>query len=217
MTVVEVQTKLAQLEAERDTALAAAKVLTPATPEFDDAYGRYLASKTAIGKIPDELAKAKLSENADAIKAQALVVGETLVKLTTGLKVAELLGSPLTSLRALFTETDVEGVKVTTCNVAFNPPVAASKPVKAKAEGAAEAKELHKRTVIMAPGGAKYNPTKFILTFMPQEEQAKEQAEATAKGNKAWYPHVLVDSLPKFEAFCKAHNLVGYTYDRGES
>ncbi|KKL10948.1 hypothetical protein LCGC14_2550710, partial [marine sediment metagenome] len=65
MTILEIEAKKTTLEGELSTALEAAKVLTPATVEFDEAYGRYLAAKTALARIPDEVAKAKQVENAD--------------------------------------------------------------------------------------------------------------------------------------------------------
>uniref|UniRef100_A0A6M3JZH8 Uncharacterized protein n=1 Tax=viral metagenome TaxID=1070528 RepID=A0A6M3JZH8_9ZZZZ len=202
MSVKEIEAKQVQLEAELTTALEAAKVLTPATAEFDEAYGRYLSTKAAIARIPDEIAKAKLAENKEAIDAAGITVAEGIFQLVDRLKVAELLGSPVIALRYYRTTSkDEQGAETISTGVAFNP------VTKASSTGPREASAKSGRTVIVDAQGNRISLTKFALEYASDEEKAK----VTYKTGVT--PHVLVDSKPKFEAFCKAHNLTGYTYE----
>lgn len=193
VTIAEVEAKQKTLEAEMSTALEAAKVLTPATAEFDEAYSRYLGAKANIAKIPDEIAKAKLEENAEAIAVAAGQVGEAITQLVVGLKVADLIGTPVIALRYFL---DAEG-KV---GVVFNPitKVAAKGGTRTPGTG---------RTVIGGgdiPAGETMSLTKFVLAHATDAE--KESADYK-------YPHSQVATKPKFEAFCEAHKLTGYTYE----
>lgn len=202
MTVIEVEQKRTQLEAEMQTALTAAKVLVPATPEFDEAYSRYLNAKAGIAKIPDEIAKAKLAENAEAINAAGATVAEAIAQLVEGLKVAELIGSPVIALRYYRTVSkDEAGNEKVSTGVAFNP------VTQLKAKGAPKEAKGHGRTIIIAPDGSKLSPTKFVL-----QSRTKEETDAAA-AKEHDYPHTFVDTKPKFDAWCVAHNLTGYIYE----
>lgn len=192
-TIVEVEAKQTTLNAEMSTALEAAKVLTPATPEFDEAYSRYLAAKASIAKIPDEIAAAKLSENADAIKIAGVQVADAIAQLIDGLKVAELLGKPVEALRYAV---DAEGKSL----VVFNP------IIKVKSSGAKKGKGTG-RTVIVDAQGDKWSLTKFVLENATEAEKDANN-EAFLK-----YPHTAVDTKPKFEKFCEAHSLTGFIYE----
>lgn len=192
MTVIEVEAKKISLEAELNTAAEATKVLTPVTPEFDEAYSRYLAAKTALAKIPEEISKAKIAENAEAIAQCGGQVAEAIGQLVTGLKVEELIGTPVTSLR-YFIDADKKA------SVVFNP------VVKVATRGTGSRKDgKGGRTVIVDSEGNRQSLTKFVL----------EHATEAEKGTDAYkYPHTRVDSKPKFEEFCKEHTLTGYTYE----
>jgi len=193
MTIVEIEAKKTQLEVEMTTALEAAKVLEPGSPEFDEAYARHLAAKSAIAKIPDEIAKAKLAENADAIKAAAATVGEAIAQVVDGFKVADLIGVPVVALRYAI---DSEGNKL----VIFNPVTQArSTGLKGerKSKGAGH-------TMIVAPDGTRLSCTKFVTANATDAEKATQEFK---------YPHAVVDSKAKFDKFCESHNLTGYIYE----
>lgn len=190
MTKVEVEAKKTTLEAEMATALEAAKVLAPATPEFDEAYGRYLSAKASLAKIPEELAKAMLAENAEAIAQRGLQIAEGIGQLVDGLKVADLVGTPIVALRYAV---DAEGKAL----VVFNP------IVKVKSTGKREAKGTG-RIVVVDTEGNRLSLTKFVLAHATDEEKASPEYK---------YPHSQVDSKPKFEKFCKEHSLTGFTYE----
>ena len=145
MTVTEVEAKKTGLEAEITTALEAVKVLTPATTEFDEAYGRYLAAKAGLAKIPEEIAQAKLAENADAIAQCGTQVAEAIGQLVDGLKVADLLGVPVIALRYAV---DAEGKAL----VVFNP------IIKMKAAGGTR-KAGGGRTVVVDPESCNISQT----------------------------------------------------------
>jgi hypothetical protein len=195
-TIAEIQEKQTKLEAELATALEAAKVLQPATPEFDEAYGRYLAAKAAIAKIPTEIAEAKKAENADAIKADGATVAEGIKQLLEGLKTADKLGEPVISV--VWTQGAAkEGEPVPAPVVHFNPKAKVASTGTRKASGAG-------RTTVLTPTGETLSLTKFVLANASEEEAGK-------------YPHTLVDSKPKFDEFCTKHSLTGYTYQRPES
>jgi len=205
LTTVEVEAKKTTLEAEMATALEASKVLTPATAEFDEAYGRYLAAKAGIAKIPEELAKAKLAENAEAIATAGAQVGEAIVQLVDGLKIADLLGTAVTGLRYYrHVKTAEDGTETIDTGVVFNPvtkvPTKGTKPAK----GAG-------RTVILDAAGERLSLTKFVLANATDEEKL----ETSDKFLK--YPHTAVDTKPKFEAFCESHGLTGFTYTPAEA
>ncbi len=190
MTVIEVEARKFSLEAELSTALEAAKVLTPATPEFDEAYSRYLSAKANLAKIPDEVIKAKVAENADAIKVASTQVGEAITQLVDGLKVADLMGVPVTALRYF---TDSEG-KV---GVVFNPVTKVKSTSSPRTPGTG-------RTVIVDSEGNRLSLTKFVLAHATEAEKASPEYK---------YPHTRVDSKPKFEAFCASHSLTGYSHE----
>ena len=191
MTVQEVETKRQQLELERDIALEAAKVLVPATPEFDEAYERYLSAKASLTKIPAELAAAKLAQNAGAIQLAGVTVGEGIRQLVDGLGLEELLGTKVIAIRYTV---NAEG-KI---GVVFNPVIAlkSTGPKAPKTPGTG-------RTKIGYPDGTSTSPTKFVLAHTTEAEKATPAMK---------YPHTLIDSKPKFDAFVASHNLVGYTY-----
>ena len=191
MNIQEVETKKTTLEAEMATALEAAKVLTPATSEFDEAYSRYLSAKSMLAKIPDELAKAMVAQNAEAITQCGTQIAEAIGQLVVGLKVADLLGAPVIALRYAV---DAEGKAL----VVFNP------IIKVKAAGGKRESKGGGRTVILDPEGNRLSLTKFVLAHATDAEKATPEYK---------YPHSQVDSKPKFEAFCEAHTLTGYTYE----
>lgn len=188
-TVEEIKATQTTLETEMNTALEAAKALTPATPEFDEAYSRYLASKAAIAKIPEEIAKATLAANSEAIAVAAKQVSEAIVQLVEGLKVADLLGKPVEALR-FYTDAD-KGV-----HTVFNPITkVTAKGTRTPGQG---------RTVIVDAEGNRQSLTKFVLAHATDEEKASAEYK---------YPHAQVATKPKFEAFCEAHALTGYVYE----
>lgn len=195
-TIVEIQEKQGKLVAEMTTALEAAKVLQPATPEFDNAYGRYLAAKAAIAKIPEELTMAKRAENADAIKADGAAIAEGIRQLLDGLKTAEKLGEAVISVVWTQGAVGADGT-VPAPVVYFNPKVKSAPTSKETGEVARKTG----RTTILGPDGSTYSLTKFVLAHADEAEAGK-------------YPHVLVDSKPKFDEFCTKHGLTGYTYQR---
>lgn len=191
MNIQEIQAKETSLQATMATALEAAKVLTPATVEFDEAYGRYLSAKTNLAKIPDELAKAKQAENAGAIVQCGTQIAEAIGQLVVGLKVAELVGTPIIVLNYAV---DSEGKAL----VVFNP------IVKIKSTGSKSSTKGAGRTVVVDSQGEKLSLTKFVLEHATDTEKASPEFK---------YPHTKVDSKPKFEAFCKEHSLTGFTYE----
>jgi len=190
--VDEIATKETSLNAELSTALEAAKVLTPATPEFDEAYSRYLSAKAMLAKLPDELAAAKLSDNKEAIDVCGTQVATGITQLIDGLKVADLTGTPITALRYF---TDAEGKH----SVVFNPVTV----VKAKGTGTARTPGSG-RTVIVDSAGERLSLTKFVLAHATEAEKLTPEYK---------YPHSQVATKPKFEAFCAAHSLTGFTYE----
>ena len=198
MTTQEIMDKQAKFETELATALEASKVIAPGTPEFDEAYTRYLTAKTGIARIPDEIAAAKLIENAEAIKTAGDTVAEALTQLIEGLKVADLLGTPVIALRYYRVVKVVEGKpdEVSTGTV-FNPIMKLASAKGSKKSGAG-------RTVIIDGTGDKLSLTKFVLNTATEAEKASPEYK---------YPHTRVDSKPKFEEYCKAHSLTGYAYE----
>ena len=193
VTVAEITEKQVKLEAELATALEAAKALTPATPEFDEAYGRYLAAKAGIAKIPEEIASAKRAENADAIKADGVAIGEGIKQLLDGLKTTDKLGEPVISVVWTQGATGADGI-VPAPQVTFNPKKIAKAGGGTRKAGAG-------RTTITQPDGETISLTKFVLANATEEEAGK-------------YPHALVDTKPKFDEFCTKHGLTGYQYVR---
>ncbi|GAH37999.1 unnamed protein product, partial [marine sediment metagenome] len=97
---------------------------------------------------------------------------------------------PVTALRYF---TDAEG-KV---GVVFNP------VMKVTAKGTPRTPGTG-RTVIVDTEGNKLSLTKFVLAHATDAEKASPEYK---------YPHSQVATKPKFEAFCTAHALTGYTYD----
>jgi len=190
MTVLEVNQKQAKLQAEMATALEAAKVLIPATPEFDEAYGRYLGAKSGLAKIPTELAVATKAEHADAIKADGVTMAQSIKQLIDGLGIDAKLGEPV---KKLVYDVFESGPAVT-----FNPTVT----VRATKAGKGEPK-AGGRTVAKLPDGSTMSLTKFVLEHATEAEKASPEYK---------YPHGVVSSKPKFEAFCAVHGLTGYEY-----
>lgn len=190
-TVQEVEAKKTTLEAEQATALEAAKVLTPATAEFDEAYGRYLAAKASLLKIPDEIAAATLAANAELIATAGAQVAEAIGQLLTGLEVEKLVGKPVICLRYAV---DSESKAL----VVFNPIIKVASTRKAGATKGGG------RTVIVDGEGNRLSLTKFVLAHATEAEKATDEYK---------YPHALVATKPKFEAFCTGHSLTGYTYE----
>jgi len=195
MTVQEIETKKTQLEAELNTALEAAKVLTPATPEFDDAYGRYLGAKAGLAKIPGELAATKRAENANAIKADCAVLADGIGKLVAGMGLEAKLGSPVISVVWTQGAAGIDGV-VPAPVVHINPTVKSvgNKRVPTSSGGSGRAR-------VRCPNGEFTTPTRFVLDHATDAEKASPEYK---------YPHGLVSTQPKFETFCLAHNLIGY-------
>lgn len=192
MTVQEVEAKEVGLVTERDTALAAAKELEPGSIEFDQAYNRYSAARVNLLKIPDELVAAKQQENAGEIAAAKATIVEGIETLLVGLNVSDLLGTKIRCINYTVDAEDKGGL-------AFNP------IVKSPAKMAPRESKSGGRTMIALPDGTKQSPTKFVLAH------ATEAEKATFSVNKP--PHLKVDTKPKFDAFCIAHNLTGYTYE----
>ncbi len=197
MTVIEIDAKETTLNTEMATALEAAKVLTPATPEFDEAYQRYLGAKAALAKIPTERAAAMLAENAETIATCGAQIVEGLNQLIVGLKIEELLGTPVTGLRLA---TDAEGKKF----VVFNPVTkipATRKAGEAKTTG---------RTVIVDGEGNRTSITKFVNANLSNSQKLEGSPDYVK------YPHTLIDTKPKFDAFISERGLTGYTYETPE-
>lgn len=199
MTIKEVEARKVQLETELSTALEAAKVLTPATAEFDEAYARYLSAKANLAKIPEEINKARLAENAEEIKTAATTVAEAIKQLVDGLGVEKLLGIPVAGIRYLMLEAGP--------SVAFNP-VTRKAEGKAKGEAKGDGAKGKGRTVVLTPEGDRLSLTKFVLAHATEAEKATSDFK---------YPHTRVDSKPKFEAFCTEHSLTGYVYELAEA
>ena len=199
MTVAEVETKKQTLIATMQTALAASKSLEPGTKEFDEAYQRYFTARDQLNKIDAELEKAMLAQNAEVIKADAGTIGQAIFKLIEGLKVAEKTGKPIQSLK-YFVDGDNKP------NVVFNP-VTTVKSSGGKATGAKKTGKGH--TKIHGPGLPEEGEsiTKFVIAHLTESQKTEGSADFVK------YPHVLIDTKPKFEAFCVAHGLTGYTYD----
>ena len=197
MTVQEIETKKSKIEAEMSTALTAAKVLEPATAEFDEAYARYLGAKAALAKIPAEIAAAMKVEHADAIKADCVTLASSIRQLIDGLDVEAKLGEPAISVVWTQGATGIDGV-VPTPVVHINP------TVKVKATGGTKREaKVGGHTVVKTPEGETVSLTKFVLEHATDAEKASPEYK---------YPHGLVSSKPKFAAFCEAHNLTGYEY-----
>lgn len=194
MLIKEVETKQKALETELDVALTAAKVLTPATPEFDNAYGRYLGAKANLAKIPAELAKAKVDENAGAINAAGAEIAKSILELVKGFEVEKLLGTPVICLNYVVAEAGPM--------VVFNP------VRKVGSGGSKGGTRGGKRTVITTPTGETLNCTQFVMRHATVAEKA-----TTAYHN----PHTFVDTQPKFDAFCLSHGLSGHAYCKPEN
>ena len=191
MTVIEIEAKKVNLTETLNTALEAAKVLTPATPEFDEAYERYFAAKAALLKIPDEVKVAQKAENADAIAQCAETLSNAISELCIGMKVANLIGEPVTAVRQY---TDAEGK----AHVVFNP------VTKVSSKGSGTKGESKGRTTVKDAEGNSHSLTKFVQAHATEAELATKEFK---------YPHTRIDTLPKFDEFLKAHNLTGFTYD----
>jgi hypothetical protein len=195
MTIQEIEAKEKQLQAEMAAALTEAKTAKPATEAFDVTYGKYLAAKGNLAKIPAELAKAKAEANSGALKAVGATVGEAIGKLVEGLKVAELLGEPVKVVRYIVND---DG----SVTVGFNP------TTRLATKGAPrERKAANGHTQVVSPDGTKQSLTKFALAHASDEEKKA----CTYKTGVT--PHVLIDTKPKFDAFCVAHNLSGFVYE----
>jgi hypothetical protein len=196
MTIQEIETREKALHAEMTAALEGAKGKKPASAEFDEAYGKYLAAKANLAKIPAELAKAKAEANSGALKSVGETVAQAIAKLVEGLKVAELLGEPVKVVRYIVGE---DGVAV----VGFNPTTRiATKGPKG------ERKTGNGHVAIIAPDGSKQSLTKFVLAHATDAEKASKEFK---------YPHSQVDTKPKFDAFCASHNLTGFVYEVPEA
>lgn len=203
MNTKEIEAKQVTLEAEQNTALEAARVLTPATPEFDEAYARYLGAKAAIAKIPDEIATAKLAENKAAIDAAAITVTEGITQLVDGLNVGDLLGKPVISLRYFrVVSTDDAGVETISTGTVFNPVTKVSTKGAGKSAGKGTG-----RTVVVDAEGNRLSCTKFVLAHATDSEKT-DGSEDYIK-----YPHTAIDTRPKFDKFCETHGLAGFTYE----
>ena len=149
-----------------------------------------LAAKAALLKIPDEIAAATLAANAELIATAGAQVAEAIGQLLTGLEVEKLVGKPVICLRYA---KDSEGKSL----VVFNPIIKVASTRKAGAKGTG-------RTVIVDAEGNRLSLTKFVLAHATEAEKATDEYK---------YPHALVASKPKFEAFCQSHALTGYTYE----
>jgi len=195
MTIAEVEAKGTALQTEMAAALESLKGKKPASAEFDEAYGKYLGAKAALSKIPAEIAKAKAEQNAGALKSVATTVSEAITKLCEGLKVAELMGEPVATVRYVV----INGV----ASVDFN------KTVRLATKGPkGERKAANGHVAIIAPDGSKQSLTKFVLAHATDAEKSSKEFK---------YPHTQVDTKPKFDAFCASHNLSGFVYEIPEA
>jgi len=197
MTIAEVEAKQVTLEATIATALEASKALSPGTAEFDEAYGRYLSAKSSLAKIPGELAIAKQAEHAEAIKADCITIGAAIRELVVGLGLADKLGEPVVSVVWTQGAAGADGIVP-------EPVVKVNPKVTVKSSGGKREVKAGGHTMIGYPDGTQQSQTKFVLEFATEAEKASPEYK---------YPHTRVDSKPKFEVFCTAHNLTGYTYN----
>ena len=216
-TILEVNQKEQNLKTTIETTLLAVKSLIPATPEFDEAYTRYLTAKSELTHIPELLQQAKLSENSDKIKSAGLTIAEGIKKLIEGLGVKELLGSDVLTLNyhveTVKGSTDAQGV-VTADSfksvVVFNPKTIV-KSTTGKADKSAAKTDSDKtghNTIVNT--NVTPNVTLSLTKFVNLTATEAEKLTAEYK-----YPHTRVDSLPKFNEYIKSHNLTGYTYVKG--
>ena len=139
------------------------------------------------------MSKALIAQNADAIAAIGVQIADAIEQLADGLKVADLLGTPLIALRYA---KDAEGKKL----VVFNP------IIKVKAAGGTR-KAGTGRTVVVDAEGNRLSLTKFVLAHATDAEKDAAHADYLK------YPHAAVDTKPKFEAWCQSHTLTGFTYE----
>ena len=197
MTVVEVETKKTQLEATLKSSLIEASKFVPGTAEFDEKYALHLSTKGALSKIGEEMAKALEAQNAEAIKAHSVTLAQAIGKLVEGMKVAELVGKPVTALNYY---TAADG----TVHVVFNP-VTHIKSAGTKASGSGPKGKGH--TMIVGPDGTQMSITKFVQSNLTESQKTEGSVDYVK------YPHTVIDTRPKFDEFCKAHNLVGYKYE----
>lgn len=207
--VAEVQAREVTLKATISTALEAAKALTPGTPEFDDAYGRHLAAKTALAAIPGELLEARKADNTAKINAALITIGLVVRGAVQKLNLADLICEPVTSVVWSQGATGLDGV-VPEPLVTVNPKILgratgpkAAKTAKPEGEG-----EVAKRLKVKYPDGSIVSRTAFVTQFATSEKE-----DVTAFKT----PHTFIidaahpNDSTKFDEFCAAHNLTGYS------
>ncbi len=190
--IPEVQAKQTTLEAQLAELVALVPTLQFGTEEYNAKAEEYLSVRKSLANMPAELAAAQKEANASEINAASAAVAEAITKLVEGLKVAELLGEPVTGLRYFnVASKDDAGVETMSAGVVFNPLTKVPSTRAPKDGGEATGT----RQAVVTASGEKMSKTAFVkaCTTLTAEEQAEK------------YPHALVASGPKFEAFLKAH------------
>ena len=191
MTLIEVEQKQKALQTQGDTAFKNAQKLQSGTAEYDEQYSIYLSAKAAIANIPNELAKARKEANAEGLAAAAKTVSEGIAQLLAGLNVSDLLGERV--IKVSWTQLDA----AITPDVRFNATTRISPGAKAKDSKGG-------RTMIVDAQGNRQSCTKFVNATCTAEEKASKDFK---------YPHTRIDTKPKFDAYCLAHNLTGLEYE----
>lgn len=192
-----VERQKVELEISMATAIEASKVLSPGSQEFDEVYGRYLRAKADLARIPIRLVEAKLQDNAGAIATAGAAVGEAITNLLVGLKVEDLLITPVMFL----TYGVVEGKVI----VRFNPITTLAPSHKGEGVGRGRGRG-GKRPHIISSDGTELTITEFVTPYLTTEEKDPKSSKYVK------WPHVCVDSLEKFGTFCKAHQIADGTY-----
>jgi len=190
MTLAELDKRAVELQSIIANQLATAQKLQAGSVEFDEAYGGYLASKAELAKMPELKRQAQVAENKVAIDAAGKTVAEAIQKLIAGLKVSELLGEDVKTLRYYVEESG-------TVSVIFNPKAMLRPKGKAVKSGG--------RTIITDSEGNTTSVTKFVLAHATEAEKASKAFD---------YPHTQCDTEAKFQDFCVKHNLTGFTYSK---
>jgi len=191
MTIAEIEARNTALDGLITEAQNAAKALVVGSSDFDAAYKAYLDLKAEKAAIPAKVAAAKKSENAEKIKKAATDIAGAITQLIAAMKIDDLIGEKLVKLS--YNLTTDEKTAQTVATVLFNPVTRLASTGK---------RESGKRTMIGNPDGTHQSLTAFVKAHAPEADWGK-------------YPHTLVDTQPKFEAFCTKYGLSGFTYQKG--
>lgn len=204
-TIQEVEDRKASLEAVIATITVLLPTLTLGSDEYDLSAAKYLEARKELKSIPLALEAAKIAANKDAIDKVSLLFVETIQSLAVQSGIEALLLKPLTTVRYVQGMPNAEGVR-SPAVVEFNPIFGAiAKVPKVKVEGASTEVSTGRKKVT-GPNGYSNSPTKFVEAF----SNGAEKLLLRVNGGKT-YSHTVVDSQTKFDAFCVAHNLVGYS------